>query len=85
MTKLALIVLVLAACKSEEDYKKQKPPEPEEVAEAKPAPPPPPKKRTLTPEELGSCTLKLTGAMKKELGDLVDGKILNEISRKVLG
>src|SRR5690606_83888 len=38
----------------------------EEVAEAKPAPPPPPKKRELTPEELGSCTLKLTGAMKKE-------------------
>lgn len=28
---------------------------------------------------------KLTGAMKKELGDLVDGKVLNEISRKVLG
>lgn len=66
MTKLALFVLVLAACKSEEDYKKQKPPEAEEVAEAKPAPPPPPKKRELTPEELGSCTLKLTGAMKKE-------------------
>lgn len=28
---------------------------------------------------------KLTGAMKKELGDLVDGKILNEVCRKVLG
>ncbi len=28
---------------------------------------------------------KLTGAIKKELGDLVDGKVLNEISRKVLG
>ncbi len=27
---------------------------------------------------------KLTGAMKKELGDLVDGKVLNEICRKVL-
>ena len=27
---------------------------------------------------------KLTGAMKKELGDLADGKILNEICRKVL-
>jgi hypothetical protein len=28
---------------------------------------------------------KLTGAMKKELGDLADGKLLNEICRKVLG
>lgn len=27
---------------------------------------------------------KLTGAMKKELGDLVDGKVLNEVCRKVL-
>ena len=28
---------------------------------------------------------KLTGAMKKELGDQVDGKVLNEVCRKVLG
>lgn len=28
---------------------------------------------------------KLTGAMKKELGDQADGKTLNEICRKVLG
>lgn len=28
---------------------------------------------------------KLTGAMKKELGDLADGKMLNEVSREVLG
>jgi len=28
---------------------------------------------------------KLTGAMKKDLGDLVDGKVLNEVCRKVLG
>lgn len=27
---------------------------------------------------------KLTGAMKKELGDLADGKMLNEVCRKVL-
>ncbi len=27
---------------------------------------------------------KLTGAMKKELGDLADGKILNDVCRKVL-
>jgi uncharacterized protein len=28
---------------------------------------------------------KLTGAMKKELGDSVDGKVLNDVCRKVLG
>lgn len=28
---------------------------------------------------------KLTGALKKELGDSVDGKLLNELCRKVLG
>lgn len=28
---------------------------------------------------------KLTGAMKKELGDAVDGKMLNAVCRKVLG
>ncbi len=28
---------------------------------------------------------KLTGAMKKELGDLADGKMLNEICREALG
>lgn len=28
---------------------------------------------------------KLTGAMKKELGDSVDGKLLNEVCRRVLG
>lgn len=28
---------------------------------------------------------KLTGALKKELGDQADGKLLNEICRKVLG
>ena len=28
---------------------------------------------------------KLTGAMKKELGDAADGKLLNEICKKVLG
>lgn len=28
---------------------------------------------------------KLTGAMKKELGDLADGKVLNEVCRNVLG
>ncbi|NIA16068.1 MAG: GatB/YqeY domain-containing protein [Nitrospiraceae bacterium] len=28
---------------------------------------------------------KLTGMMKKELGDLADGKVLNEVCRKTLG
>jgi uncharacterized protein YqeY len=28
---------------------------------------------------------KLTGAMKKELGDLADGKLLNEICKKAIG
>ena len=28
---------------------------------------------------------RLTGALKKELGDTVDGKVLNEVCRKVLG
>ncbi len=28
---------------------------------------------------------KLTGAMKKELGDLADGKVLNDVCRRVLG
>jgi uncharacterized protein YqeY len=28
---------------------------------------------------------KLTGAMKKELGDTVDGKLLNDVCRRVLG
>lgn len=65
MHKLAVVVLLLAACKSEEDYKKQKPPEPEVVAPAEKSPPPPPKKE-LKPEELGQCTLKLTGAKTAE-------------------
>jgi hypothetical protein len=65
MHKLAVVVLLLAACKSEEDYKKQKPPEPEVVTPAEKKPPPPPKKE-LKPEEMGQCTLKLSGAMKKE-------------------
>lgn len=28
---------------------------------------------------------KLTGALKKELGDLADGKVLNDVCRRVLG
>jgi uncharacterized protein YqeY len=54
--------------------------------------------RQLTPEDLESRVRaylaehpeinhagKLTGAMKKELGDQADGKLLNEICGKVLG
>jgi hypothetical protein len=67
MTKLAAaVVLLFAACKSEEDYKKQKPPEPEPVAAPAEKKPPPPPKRELKPEELGKCTLKLSGAKKAE-------------------
>jgi len=28
---------------------------------------------------------RLTGAIKKELGDLADGRLLNEVCKKVLG
>ncbi len=66
MMKLALVVLVLVACKSDEDYKQQKPSEPEQAEAPAEPPPPPPKKKVLTPDELGKCTLKLTGAMTKE-------------------
>jgi hypothetical protein len=78
MTKLAVVVLLLAACSSEEDYKKQKPPEPEVVTPAEKKPPPPPKKE-LTPEELGKCTLKLSGALKKEQTTL-GGRAATQIS-----
>jgi len=63
MSKLVVLTFVLAAC-SKEDYKNQKPPEPEqkEVPAAK-KPPAEPQKE-LKPEELGSCELKATGAVK---------------------
>ena len=64
--KLAAIALVLASCSSEEDYKKQKPPEPERVTQAAEKKPPPPPKKELKPEDLGTCTLQVTGAIKKE-------------------
>jgi hypothetical protein len=65
MKKLALVAVCLIACsKGEPDYKKEKPPEETEVA--KPAPPPPPPKKALTPEEMGKCELKATGAVKAE-------------------
>jgi hypothetical protein len=70
MMKLAALglLLVLAACPhSEEDYKKQKAPEDNPVVSDKPAPPPPPPpKKALTPEELGKCDLKVTGALTAE-------------------
>ena len=68
MIKLAALgsLVMLAACPhSEEDYKKQKPPEQETTAASdKPAPPPPPPpKKQMTPEEMGKCDLKTTGAL----------------------
>ena len=62
MTKFAAIAILLFAC-SKEDYKNQKPPEPEKVTvpEKKAAPKP---KAELKPEELGSCELEATGAVK---------------------
>ena len=77
MTKLAVVVLLLAACKSEEDYKKQKPPEPEEVTPAEKKAPAPPPRKELKPEEMGKCTLKLTGAMKKEQETMGGNKAVN--------
>ncbi|HTL31657.1 MAG TPA: hypothetical protein VL326_00955 [Kofleriaceae bacterium] len=66
MKKLAALALLLMACHPDEDYKKQKPPEETKpvVSEAKPPPPPP--KKMLTPEELGKCTLTVSGAAKLE-------------------
>lgn len=40
------------------------PPEEAPAAAAEKEPPPPPKKKELTPEELGTCTLEASGAMK---------------------
>jgi hypothetical protein len=66
MKKLALVAVCLFACsKSEPDYMKEKPPEETEAAKPAPPPPPPPKK-ALTPEEMGKCELKATGAVKAE-------------------
>ena len=66
MKTIAAALLLLCAC-SKEDYKNQKPPEEEAPAvEAKKLPPPPPPKKVLTPEELGKCELKATGAVNAE-------------------
>jgi hypothetical protein len=63
MTKLAVIALALFAC-SKEDYKNQKPPEPEMKTEPPPKQPPPKPRQDLKPEEMGSCDLEATGAVK---------------------
>jgi hypothetical protein len=66
MTRIAAALLLLCAC-SKEDYKNQKPPEEEAPAvAAEKKPPPPPPKKVLTPEELGKCELKATGAVTAE-------------------
>jgi hypothetical protein len=67
MKNLAALLLLLMACKPDEDYKKQKPPDEEKpAATTETKPPPPPPKKALTPEELGKCELKATGAVTKE-------------------
>jgi hypothetical protein len=78
MHKLALVACLLVACKHDEDYKKQKPPEPE--AEATPAekkPPPPPPKKALTPEEMGTCKIVASGAIKAEQSTMGGQKATN--------
>jgi hypothetical protein len=66
MRKLAAVVIALCAC-SKEDYKNQKPPEEEAPAvAAEKKPPPPPPKKQLTPEGMGKCDLKATGAFTAE-------------------
>ena len=65
MRTLAAALLLLAGCPEEkEDYKSQKPPE--EVAREKAPPPPPKKKKAKAPEDLGSCTLTVSGQMSAE-------------------
>lgn len=67
MKNLALLAMLLLGCsKGEPDYKKQKPPDQEGPAIAETKPPPPPPKKALTPEEMGKCELKATGAVKAE-------------------
>lgn len=80
MTKLALATLLLMACgKPDEDYKKEKPPEPEKPSEAATRTPPPAPKKTLTPEEMGKCDLKATGAIAADQSSL-GGKPATNIS-----
>ena len=71
MKKLAVLVLMLGACRKDEPHPqlaaeeaKQKPAEEEAAVEKKPPPPPP--KKALTPEEMGECTLEATGAIQAE-------------------
>jgi hypothetical protein len=68
---LALLLLAPASCKKyDKDRDDPGVPDPAPSAsaasEAKPAPPPPAPKKALTPEELGTCKLTATGALKKE-------------------
>jgi hypothetical protein len=66
-TPTIVALLFLAACPAKEDYMTQQPGD-EPTAAAKPAtdlPPPPPKKKG-PPPDLGTCDLKLEGAMTAE-------------------
>lgn len=59
---ILLVTLVLAGCPEKEDYRKQKPEEPATGA-TREAPPPPPPAKKAAPEDLGSCTLDVSGAI----------------------
>ena len=63
MRTYLVALLLLVACKSAEDYKNEqhdKEPPPAEKA-APPLPPPP--KKALTPDQLGTCTLEVSGGV----------------------
>src|SRR5215216_5769981 len=56
-----LLCVSWAACKSSDDYKKEQPPPPPEKAPP-PLPSQPAPKKALTADELGTCTLEVSGA-----------------------
>jgi len=75
MRTLLPLVILLAGCpESKEDYKKDKPQE-----DTRPPPPPPQKKKVKAPEDLGKCTLSVTGQMTADQ-EVKGGKTATNIS-----
>lgn len=70
--KLSLLLAVLAlgvslgGCPEKEDYRKQQPDDPVATGDRTPPPPPPPAKKAM-PEDLGTCTLDVSGAIKGQV------------------